>query len=294
MASPFAAPILVGYDFSEGAEEALRQANDWALRTQRPLVVAHAHADPVELGLLFPHDQAQAHLGAAAAHERLVESVTARARELTGRADEIDCVVAWGSGHAVLLAEAERLHPAVVVVGATGRRRLGRLTYGTTADHVSRHAASPVLVARPATPGAVVVASDLSEPALDALRLAADEARRRGSPLVAVHALTFDTAPPDAPDGVVPTWSFAQKAMFRARAAELLEKQLAACGASAAALVIEGRPAGVLLRAVREHAAELLVVGSRGRGRAAQVALGSVAARVARKAPCSVLIVRTP
>jgi nucleotide-binding universal stress UspA family protein len=55
-----------------------------------------------------------------------------------------------------------------------------------------------------------------------------------------------------------------------------------------------GRPARVVLDAVASAAADLVVVGSRGRGRMAELMLGSVSHRILQHAPCSTLIVKRP
>ncbi len=55
-----------------------------------------------------------------------------------------------------------------------------------------------------------------------------------------------------------------------------------------------GHPGQVVLDAVKDAAAELVVVGSRGRGRMAELMLGSVSHRVLLHAPCSTLIVKRP
>ena len=57
--------------------------------------------------------------------------------------------------------------------------------------------------------------------------------------------------------------------------------------------VLVGRPATVLVAHARETGADLLVMGSRGRGPIASMVLGSVSAEVATDAPCPVLVVRT-
>jgi nucleotide-binding universal stress UspA family protein len=53
-----------------------------------------------------------------------------------------------------------------------------------------------------------------------------------------------------------------------------------------------GDPAEVLRDVAREHRADLLVVGRRGRDFAARVLLGSVTSRLIADAPCDVLVVR--
>jgi nucleotide-binding universal stress UspA family protein len=61
---------------------------------------------------------------------------------------------------------------------------------------------------------------------------------------------------------------------------------------SANAKLLSGDPVPVLLREVEAEQATLVAVGSHGRGRAAGMLLGTVAARMLRDAPCSVLIAR--
>ena len=55
-----------------------------------------------------------------------------------------------------------------------------------------------------------------------------------------------------------------------------------------------GRPARMVLEAVKSAAADLVVVGCRGRGRMAELTLGSVSHRILQQAPCSTLIVKRP
>jgi nucleotide-binding universal stress UspA family protein len=58
------------------------------------------------------------------------------------------------------------------------------------------------------------------------------------------------------------------------------------------AIVSEGRPASVIVDTARQFEADLIVVGSHGRGPIAGTFLGTVSAEVAESAPCSVLVVR--
>jgi nucleotide-binding universal stress UspA family protein len=132
----------------------------------------------------------------------------------------------------------------------------------------------------------VVVGVDGSEGARAALRLAVLEARLRGATLRVVHAWQippgFLLEPPI--DGRI----------FEEIAHGVLEEAVAQLGEEAAgidveAALVEGQPA----RALTESAvdADLLVVGSRGRGGFSGRLLGSTSQQCAHHAPCPVLIV---
>jgi nucleotide-binding universal stress UspA family protein len=56
----------------------------------------------------------------------------------------------------------------------------------------------------------------------------------------------------------------------------------------------EGKPAPLILDAAHRHQAQLIVMGTHGRGGLEHLFLGSVAARVVRNASCPVLTVRRP
>jgi len=61
---------------------------------------------------------------------------------------------------------------------------------------------------------------------------------------------------------------------------------------SAAIFSPEGVPAEEIVKAAEEWSADLVVIGSHGRGALGRVLLGSVAESVMRHAPCPVLVVR--
>ena len=75
-----------------------------------------------------------------------------------------------------------------------------------------------------------------------------------------------------------------------ARAAE----RLRAAGFTVGKRVVEAEARSGILESAAEWQADLIVVGSHGRRGLRRFLLGSVAESVARHAPCSVLIVRTP
>jgi len=57
--------------------------------------------------------------------------------------------------------------------------------------------------------------------------------------------------------------------------------------------LVEGEPAGEILRAAHAYDADLIVMGTHGRGGLSRLVMGSVAEAVSRKADCPVLTVRT-
>jgi nucleotide-binding universal stress UspA family protein len=136
----------------------------------------------------------------------------------------------------------------------------------------------------------VVAGVDGSPGSLAALRFAVEEAKLRGVPLAVVFAWSLPVAG-DVPGGLMPVLA----ADFAKDAAESLDGALAevdATGVTIERMVVEGGAARRLVEAA--EGAEMLVVGSRGRGGFAGLLLGSVSQQCAHHAPCPVVIVRPP
>jgi nucleotide-binding universal stress UspA family protein len=77
----------------------------------------------------------------------------------------------------------------------------------------------------------------------------------------------------------------------------ILDRAVAMLEAPSLALeraVLHGRPATLIVERAAEFRAELVVIGSRGRGPLTSMLLGSVSAEVVDHAPCPVLVVRRP
>jgi nucleotide-binding universal stress UspA family protein len=136
-------------------------------------------------------------------------------------------------------------------------------------------------------PTKVLLATDGSPDAALAARAAADVAEGAGAELCVVHAWH-----------AVPTARF--RAFMRSQlgqiAGEVLEGQverLEGAGASVAdARLVEGRAADGILDLAGELGADLVVLGSRGLGPVAHLALGSVSEAVVHHARCPVLVLR--
>jgi nucleotide-binding universal stress UspA family protein len=136
--------------------------------------------------------------------------------------------------------------------------------------------------------GGVVVGVDGSPGSLAALRFALEEARLREAALTVVYAWSLPIAG-DVPGGLMPVLA----ADFAEDAAKLLDDALAqvdVTGVTIERVVVEGGAARRLVEAAK--GAEMLVVGSRGRGGFAGLLLGSVSQQCAHHAPCPMAIVR--
>jgi nucleotide-binding universal stress UspA family protein len=143
-----------------------------------------------------------------------------------------------------------------------------------------------------ATTQRIVVGVDGSEPAEQALEWAAREAQLRDATLEVVTAW----ATPMAYSGVgVPAVAFDPSlrdsvAAHAEETADHAARRAVALGAQAIPRTVEGHASNVLLE--MSDGANLLVVGSRGRGGFGSLLLGSVSAQCAHHAACPVAIIR--
>jgi nucleotide-binding universal stress UspA family protein len=135
--------------------------------------------------------------------------------------------------------------------------------------------------------GRIVVGVDGSEGSKSALRWAAGQTRLTGAALEAVTAWESPAAHGWAP-------VYAHNRDHDALTKKVLSETIAATlGDSPVAditlIVAEGQPAHVILTA--SQGADLLVVGSRGRGGFAGLVLGSVSQHCVQHAPCPVVVI---
>jgi nucleotide-binding universal stress UspA family protein len=285
--------VVVGTDGSPHADTALQ----WALRyaetrqlavrlitaTEWPVQAQSSTRYAINDTIAAAHDTARHLLDAAVARSRTNHP----GLEITGELSSEPAIPR-------LLAASERSH--LLVVGRRGLNAVMTALLGSVSISLVSHAYCPVAIVhedretgedRP-----VVAGLDGSKRDLATLRVAFDEAARRGAPLVAAHAWSDVPLAELVVLGARAVHSYEQ---LRAEASVLVADQLATWRTQYPDVTVRtsihnDQPAATLVEL--GQTAGLLVLGSHGRGGFAGMVLGSVARRVVHHATCPVIVVR--
>lgn len=281
--------MVVGWDGSEGAAAAVRWAARTAARLGRELrIVRVVRTGPDPSVDYF----AEAHA--------LVAEV---APGLT-----VDTKVV--NDHPIGALRDESRDASVVVVGTRGHSRLRSTIVGSVGEGLTQYAFGPVVVVRGETDhddtDPVVVGVDGSPTSSEAIQYAARFALAMKAPLRAVAAAPdplLSIAPetvvaaPDPLMSIPPESAVVEEAsaLVHRDAERFLQEVLSGLHSahpelSVSSVVLDSHPVDALVEAARD--AQLLVVGSHGRGGFAGMLLGSVSRSVLHHAPCPVAVVR--
>lgn len=283
--------ILVGVDGSPSSNAAV----DWAARDAAlhnlPLTLVHVLAPPVVM--TFPetpmppgytewqHEQGERHLRQAV-----------KIAEAHGAGLRVQAETVVGST-VPMLVDASR-EAARLVVGSRGLGRLRRSLLGSVSSSLVRHAHCPVAVIHEGPPegcqlpdtAPVVVGIDGSPVSEAATAVAFEEASLRGVELVAVYAW-HDTGVLDFPGIDAAAMASDGELALAERLAGWHERYP---DVTVRRVVVYDRPADQLVE--QSQQAQLVVVGSHGRGGFTGMLLGSVSLAVVQSAHSPVLVVR--
>lgn len=282
-------PIIVGYDGSPPAEAALAWALDEAERIHAPVRLVYAFewsgvGAPVAPAVAWPDDEARRQA------EGMVQVAAAEAAE-----DRPGVEVTGGlvDGPPATVLTNKSREAALVVLGNRGHGGFTGLLVGSTGVAVSAHAHCPVVVVRGARPapharaGHVLVGVDGSPCSLLALRYAFEQAAARGARLHVVRAW----APPP------PEWTPLTHDAAAITSAEQADVEELLAGwrekypeVEVGVEVVADTAAHALVKGSRY--AQLVVVGSRGRGGFRGLLLGSVSQQLLHHSDCPVAVVR--
>jgi nucleotide-binding universal stress UspA family protein len=282
-------PVVAGVDGSDSAEQAVRWAAREAAHRGVPLRLVHACMvieayTPVKLPVSV--SEALADQGGD-----WLRHAAELAREAAPDV-EVSAHLDHGSAAACLITESKSAE--LVVLGSRGLGGFTGLVVGSVALALTTHGHCPTVVVRgeqDRTGKPVVVGVDASPASEAAIGFAFEEASRLGVPLVAQHTwtdLSLYVKFSIAPYGV--NWGQVQ-----ADQEHLLTERLAGWQEKYPQVPVQltvtaGRAAHNLLEAAR--AAQLVVVGSRGRGGVAGMLLGSTSQALLHHSPCAVAVVR--
>ncbi|GAA2008793.1 universal stress protein [Catenulispora subtropica] len=281
--------VVVGYDQTPSSERALATAADQAVRCGSALAVVHAYRPPGADGPGEPSVVA-AYRKAA---EELAESGADRVRsshpDLT-----VHAAAVVGSPAKVLAASAHGAE--LLVVGNRGRGGFPAMQLGSTSMRVLAEACCPVLVVRGgehARRDRIVAAVDIDGPCDTVLRLAFEEALRRGSALTVIHVwdepwvVSYDE---EQGDGLADDVAAILANRDERLEAHLLEWRRRYPDVRVFRQMATGSAASILVEAA-EHA-DLIVAGARRHGDGEHgLRIGPVGHTLLRHADCPVLVV---
>jgi nucleotide-binding universal stress UspA family protein len=281
--------IIVGADGSEHSLRAVEWAAEEAARRGLPLRIVHAVAPWLYDTPVDPR------LGAVrkwllTSGEEVVEEAIATARACDGDIAVEGEAVPGGAARALLV---EARDATMIVLGSHGVGTVAGLLLGSTALQVVAHAPVPTMVVRrlePAVRREIAVGVDGSAAGEAAVAFAFEEAGLRKARLRAIHvwsdpdvAGTGEMMPLVYDPQIVAEDQIRRLgeslAMWREKYPEI---QLVS-------EVVHGRPVRILAGASTR--ADLLVVGSRGRGGFAGLVLGSVSHGLLHHAHCPLAVV---
>jgi nucleotide-binding universal stress UspA family protein len=285
---PESGPVVVGVDGSDEAVRAVRWAADLATRSGRPLVVLHAWIWPYFNVGLGPAPGGPEDGGLRNLAERTIRDAVAVAREQCPTLDVTGRLMIGGPTVAL---RQQSEDASAVVIGSQGLGKIGSLLLGSVGVDLAGHTGCPLVVVRgPAgAAGAVVVGVDDSARSHDAIERAFQEASTRRVVLRAVHAWTPSVAMPDVAD-VLP----GRVRVEERRARGVLESALRPFEKRYLDVKVEvSTPTGSAARALVKESgdAELVVVGTRGRGGFRGLVLGSTSQNLLHHARCPVMVV---
>ena len=277
-------PIVVGVDASPAAAGAAAVGERIARLASVPCRLIHAVRDawaPLVAVSADPQVVKMQELQLALSRHQVNEALDKVVPRCSATLD-----VVFGPPAAVLQQVMRDQRPGLVVLGGKHHSALERWLGGSTSLHVARSAEVPVLVTAgaPETFRRILVAADLSTAAGPTIGLAERFARLVGAEL---RVLTVFEPLPDL-TGIPPMDS----TEYFGLAQETLEREVWPLVKTPGVqkLVRHGLVVDTLLREAADWQADVLVVGSHGKGWAQRVLLGSVTERLVNHLPTSLLV----
>jgi nucleotide-binding universal stress UspA family protein len=296
--------ILVPIDFSKMSIGAIKTARQLARRFHAILHIAHvrrvdfatafsAPSPPIAPFPLMTYEQD--------AEKRVLQELTALASE-HGILSASCHVVGGGPAFDEICRLAQKIPADLIVMPTHGRTGLKHVFLGSTAERVVRHSPCPVLVVRERrrqskagprlTVKRILVPVDFSECSQEGLQYAIGFANQFGARIMLLHATYL---------GYI--YSSEGTALYDVRglqnaARENAERQMQKFVRAAKSgrvkyetAFTDGSPALDICAFAKQHDIDLIISSTHGLTGFEHVLIGSIAEKVVRRAPCSVLVV---
>ena len=289
--------ILLATDLSARGDRALERAIDVARRHDAELVIVHAFEEVDESTLTYGKRPAPSWRQPPDAVALMKQRIAHGLREDLGETiDRASLFIEEGDPAAVIerVATAERVDLIVTGIAREGLFASRPVILGRTVEQLLRRLPVPMLIVRNRALSAyrhVVVATDFSETSGCALQVAL-----RFFPSQSLHLVHAS----EAPYATLASDTARHAEDFKEQHSAELEEFLGSVFMSAAdrqrivPRVEPGAPQAIIREYVKVHGADLVVMGTRGRGAVMETLLGSTAKSILSTLPCDALVVRGP
>lgn len=292
--------IVAATDFSETAQGAI----DWAVQLARThsarIVLVHSLLPPLSPTAApefvpLPTEVYEEERARAA------QALEERAQEIRkSGAGSVETDLRLGSPVSSLVDAIAHWKGDLLVAGTRGLTGFKRVLLGSTAAHLVRDAACPVLTVHPGEARRhrpihrILVPTDFSDDAAFALetagRVVGPVTEHARVTLLHVYRMPHEVVTPwPAPVLIEASRGIAEEALQRL---EEIARPLRELGIETDLLAREGYPPEVIDEEARRIGADLIAMGTHGRSGLKRLLLGSTAERVLPAAPCPVLTVR--
>lgn len=278
-------PLLVATDGSKSSDAAFPAAMLLADHMQAAVEVLSV-VEPLPLIPEYPVSAPTSYLT-----QELVEPFLRRATEQVKSLGTADWPVDVEPGHpiAVISREAKDRKAQLIIVGLNHHDTLDRLLSGETMVGLVRRSQVPVLAVSPSfqrLPRRVVIAVDFSRASKATMR-AALMILEEPATVYLVHVKVATDGPLSETELVAREYELALPEAFE----QITAGVDIPAGIRIERVTLRGNVSRTILEFAESVDADLLVAGSHGRGAIRRLIVGSVATRLLRETPCSILIV---
>jgi nucleotide-binding universal stress UspA family protein len=282
--------VLVPTDFSQPSKIALDYGVALARQLRAQLTLLHVLEPLPVVEITTAADMVRVEKGRR-------ESALEQLGNLVAPEDEDDLnlriVLKTGNPRKEIATAVEKLHADLVVLGTSGRGRLGRLILGSTTAALLRRLQAPILtvchVSSPREIKRILFATDLSESSHESFGAALEVARTFHADILAVHALggpmlaSGELGLPVQPE---------ELALNEARRRlDALVAEGKRQGIAVRTLIADGHAAAEILKAAQESTADLILLPIETKGFLERALMGTTAEQVVREAGIPVLSV---